>query len=251
MPADRIKKTKIFGRIFECQIMDKKNAIRSKSVLNQNTVKVYTDGSKLDGRVGAGFYAEYPKKYLKQAFFHHGIHSTVFQAEVLAISEMAKNLLLEKMHDQGIVVLVDSQAGIKSLIKCTVTSITVLNCIRNLNQLGEQNYVSISWITGHARVHGNEVADYLAKSGSKSKLHGPEPFITVPYASCAYASCVSTVKDWSTDRSTDQDLNQNYMVLNLLLQSRMPVVRMPVVLARLRTGPQIDGNLCGMNGKTA
>ena len=34
--------------------MNKKNAIRLESVLNQNTVKVYTDGSKLDGRVGAG-----------------------------------------------------------------------------------------------------------------------------------------------------------------------------------------------------
>ena len=40
MPADRIKKTKIFERNFKCQIMDKKNAIRSESVLNQNTVKV-------------------------------------------------------------------------------------------------------------------------------------------------------------------------------------------------------------------
>ena len=35
--------------------MDKKNTVRTESVLNQNTVKVYTDGSKLDGRVGAGF----------------------------------------------------------------------------------------------------------------------------------------------------------------------------------------------------
>ena len=43
-----------------------------------------------------------------------------------------------------------------------------------------------------------------------------------------------------------QDLDQKYMVLNLLLQSRMPVV-----LARKRTGPRIDGNLCGINGKTA
>ena len=34
------------------------------------------------------------------------------------------------------------------------------------------------------------------------------------------------------------------MVLNLLLQSRMPVV-----LARLRTDPQIDGNLGGINEK--
>ena len=100
------------------------------------------------------------------------------------------------MHDQSIVVLVDSQAAIKPLIKGIVTSITVLNCIRNLNQLGKQNHVSIAWIPGRAGVYGNEVADYLAKSGSKSKIHGPELFITV----VPYASCVSTVKDWFTDR---------------------------------------------------
>ena len=194
MPADRIKNTKVFERTFECKIMDKKNAIRFESVLNQITVKVYADGSKLDGRVCAGFYAEYPNNSPKQAFFLLGIYSTVFQAEVLAISEMAKNLLWEKMHNQNIV-LVDSQAAIKALIKCTVTSITVLNCIKNLNQLGKQNHVSIAWVPGHVGVHGNEVADYLTKSGSKSKIHGPEPFITV-----RYASCVSTVKDWSTDR---------------------------------------------------
>ena len=121
MPADRIKKTKVFERNFKCQIMDKKKAIRFESVLNHNTAKVYTDGSKIDGRVGAGFYAEHPNNSSKQAFFHLGIYSTVFQAEVLAISEMAKNLLLDKMLNQNIVVLVDSQAAIKALIKCNVT----------------------------------------------------------------------------------------------------------------------------------
>ena len=175
--------------------MDKKKDIRSESVLNQNTVKVYTDGSKLDWRVEAGFYAEYPNNSPKQAFFLLGIYSTVFQAEVLAISEIAKNLLLEKIHKKSIAVLVASKAAIKALIKSTVTSITVFNCIRNLNQLGKQNHVSIACIPGHAGAHGNEVADYLAKSESKSKLHGPKPFNTVPYA-----SCVSMAKYWSTDR---------------------------------------------------
>ena len=60
MPADQIKETKIPERNFECLIMDNKNAIRFESVLHQNTVRVYTDGSKLDARVGAGFYSEYP-----------------------------------------------------------------------------------------------------------------------------------------------------------------------------------------------
>ena len=158
-----------------------------------------------------GLLWRYPNNFPKQAFFYHayffhlGIHSSVFQAEVLAIPGLAKNLLLEKMHNQNIVVLVDSQVAIKSLIKCTVTSITELNRVRNLNQLGKQSQVSIAWIPGHAGVHGDKVVDYLAKSESKS----------------------------------------NMQVLNLLLQSRMPVV-----LARLRTVSQIDEHLWGINAKT-
>ena len=62
--------------------------------------------------------------------------------------------------------LVYSQAATTELIKCTVASITELNCIRSLNQLGKQNYVGFAWIPGHAGVHGNEAADHLAKSRS-------------------------------------------------------------------------------------
>ena len=177
--------------------MDKKNAIRPESVLNQNTVKVYTEGSQLDGRAGACFYVEYPNNSPKQAFFHLGMYIVQYCVPDRSLSYLrsGKEPVFGKMHNQNIVVLVDSQAAIKALIKCTVTSITVFSCIRNLNQLGKQNHVNIAWIPGHVGVHGNEVADYLAKSGSKSKIHGPERFITVPYA-----SCVSTVKDWSTDR---------------------------------------------------
>ena len=119
----------------------------------------------------------------------------MFQAEVLAISEAAENLLLKKMHNQSIVVLDDSQAAIKALIKSTVTSITLFKCIRNLNQLGKQNHVSFAWIPGHAVIHGNEVANYVAKSASKLKIHSPKPIISIPHV-----SCVSTVTNWFTDR---------------------------------------------------
>ena len=68
MSADQIKITKVFEKNFGCQIMDKKNAIRSKGVLNQNTVKIYTDGSKLHERVGAGFYGENPNNSQNKHF---------------------------------------------------------------------------------------------------------------------------------------------------------------------------------------
>ena len=88
------------------------------------------------------------------------------------MSKVAKDLLLAKMHNQSFAGLVDSQTAIKALKRCTVTSITVLKCIRNLNQLGKQNHFSIAWISGYARVYGNEVADYAAKSRSKLKVYG-------------------------------------------------------------------------------
>ena len=49
-------------------------------------------------------------------------------------------------------------------------------------------------ISGYTLVTKWQIRHYLAKSGSKSKIHGPELFITVPYA-----SCVSMVKEWYTD----------------------------------------------------
>ena len=114
MTADQIKKTNAFERNFECQIINIKNAIRSESFLNQNTIKVYIDGLKLNERVGAGFYAEYSKNFPKQAFFHLGIYSNAFRVEIVAISEGAKDLLLEKKHNQSNVEQFDSQARIVS-----------------------------------------------------------------------------------------------------------------------------------------
>ena len=75
------------------------------------------------------------------------------------------------MRNQSIIVLVDSQAAFKALIKCTVTLIIVFNCIRNLNQLGKQNHVSTAWISGHAGVHGTEVANYVPQENSATVLN--------------------------------------------------------------------------------
>ena len=50
------------------------------------------------------------------------------------------------MHNQSIGMLVDSQVAIKALIKCTVTSITIFDCMKNLYQIGKQNHVSIACI---------------------------------------------------------------------------------------------------------
>ena len=118
----------------------------------------------------------------------------VFQAEVFAIAEVAKKLIMEKILNEKII-LVDNQAAILAIQNNIVKSHTVITCIKNLNILGKDNDVTIAWTPGHTGIQGNEKADILAKSGSALNCLGLEPFISIPYASCRVA-----IKDWSVKR---------------------------------------------------
>ena len=124
-------------------------------VLNKNSVKAFTDGSKINGRVGAGFYVEFPdSSQTEEAIFYLGRHSTVFEAEVFAISMVAEKLFAENMQNENIIILVDSQAAIKALESSIMTSYTVLESIKNLNNLGCQNRILVTWSFRNLRKWG-------------------------------------------------------------------------------------------------
>ena len=142
------------------------------------------------------FFTEYASgSQTDQKFFHLGRYSTVFQAEVFAIAEVAKKLIMDGIVNEKIIILMDSQAAILAIQNNIVKSHTGLTCIKNLNILGKDNNVTIAWTQGHTGIQGNEKANILAKSGSALNCSGPEPFISIPYASCRAA-----IKDWSVKR---------------------------------------------------
>ena len=135
----------------------------------------------LNGRAGASFFIEYPSgSQTDQNFFHLWRHSIVFQAEVFAVAEVAKKLIMERSINEKTISLVDSQAAILAIQNNNVKSNTVLTCITHLNMLGKDNHVTIAWTPGHTGIHGNEKADILPKSGSTLNCFGPEPFIPIP-----------------------------------------------------------------------
>ena len=116
--------------------------------------------------MGAGFYIDYTSNFYEMESFHLGRHSTVFQAEVFAITQVAKKLQMEETQNKSIVILVDSQAAIFAIQSNVVKSFTVLQCIQNLNELGKQKLDFVAWTPGHTGIRGNEMADYQAKSAS-------------------------------------------------------------------------------------
>ena len=161
--------------------------------------RCYADGSKLNERAGASFYTEYASGFeTDQKFFHLGKYSTVFRAEVFAIAEVAKKLIVDRIVNEKIIILVDSQAANLAIQNNILKSNAVLTCIKNLNILGKDNDVTIAWTPGHTGIQGNGKAEILAKSGSALNCSGPEPFISIPYASCRAAIKDWTVKRWKT-----------------------------------------------------
>ena len=105
---------------------------------------------------------------------------------------------MDRIVNEKIIILVDSQAAILAIQNNIVKSNTVLPCIKNLNILGKDNDVTIAWTPGHTGIQGNEKADILAKPGSTLNCSGPEPFISIPYASCRAAIKEWSVKRWKT-----------------------------------------------------
>ena len=128
---------------------------------------VYTDGSKLNGRVGSAFVIARQGQVLFQESWRISDHATVFQSELIAICravEVLSNLNL----DIGVDFYVDSQSALRVLNLVFVESKIVLRTIEALNTLGHG--VNLYWVRAHNGNNLNEMADDLAKLAT-------EPFV--------------------------------------------------------------------------
>jgi hypothetical protein len=77
-PIDKIAQTNVFGRKFSVEYPSYTDWLDPGSVLPPNILTLYTDGSLLDGRAGAGVYL---KSQNTSEAYSLGTHATVFQSE--------------------------------------------------------------------------------------------------------------------------------------------------------------------------
>ena len=100
------------------------------------------------------------------------MHTTVFQAEIIAINEGCKMFIDTKQSNmQYIKIFSDSQAAILALNRNTITSPLVKQTIINLNLLADgTKRVEICCIKAHIGHDGNERADQLALEAVKKTL---------------------------------------------------------------------------------
>ena len=130
----------------------------------ESKVVCYTDGSKMSSNAGYGFGIMKDDFLLSSENGQLDLNNSVFQAEVTAIAQACNSLC--EIVTPRVTIFSDSQAAISSLNSLKVKSKTVLNCIKQLNLLGNHCQVDIKWVKAHADHPGNEFADKEAKLGT-------------------------------------------------------------------------------------
>ena len=164
---------------------------------------VYTDGSKLDNETGAGWLVTVADQVIEEDCVCLGNLASVFQAEVLAISQAAQyctnNRAKIMARSYHIIIKSDSQAAIKALANTVTTSPVVEEAKKRLNLLSSWFLVELDWVRGHNNDTGNEIADYLAKKGSMMRTYGPQPHIVPDYNTAVSILKAATIAEWQKD----------------------------------------------------
>jgi ribonuclease HI len=138
----------------------------------------FTDGSKdtRTGLSGAGIFSD--ALGLKE-WMSLGRNATVFQTEVYAIHSCATLLLSGNELNRPVTICTDSLAALTAVTGSVSRSKLVQECKAALSNLNSKVPVTIMWIPGHSGIAGNEEADVLARTGSRTKPIGPEPILGI------------------------------------------------------------------------
>ena len=186
--------------------MVKAHAKEIEDILLQNAIIGYSDSSKLDSQgTGAGIYLINGTTFSKtciEYLYYLGRHIEAYDAELLAILKTLQLSLkvVERSIDKHVSVYIysDSAAAIQRLqnhLQVGPGFSIVSQCISIAQKLVEKRAkVSITWISSHIGIPGNEKADELAKRAAQSQR--PTPYIKVSLTNIRRRLNSSILEKW-------------------------------------------------------
>lgn len=151
-----------------CDWADANNIYKAEDIV------AFTDGSKTNSGAGARIYSAYPPLKLT---FPLVPAPTVYKAEIFAILKCSEALKEKKIVNKTIHICTNSQASFKALASFCFTSKITIECLKQINDLAQNNETFLTWVPGHHGIEGNDKADELARKGSETQFVGSEPAI--------------------------------------------------------------------------
>ncbi|KAL0821383.1 hypothetical protein ABMA28_005969 [Loxostege sticticalis] len=154
----------IFERLEDQSLVDRHNV---------QEVRIFTDGSKIEGKVGAALSVWKGESEIRNQKFSLSAYCTVYQAELLAICKATGGILKGREKSYGL--YSDSMAALETVVNHSSLHPLAVESRENLRKaLIQGKDVSLFWIKAHAGLLGNERADDLAKEAALASRKKPD-----------------------------------------------------------------------------
>ena len=154
---------------------DKKEAKKrhDETAQDPNTIHIYTDGSGIDGQIGAAAFCPTLSVTRQQYIGTESSHN-VYAAELAAIKLGVDIVQSAPRNYEKCVIYTDSQSAIQATAKPRQQSgqsiiASVIDAFESLQVQQPDIRISLVWVPSHMDITGNEEADKAAKEAARSR----------------------------------------------------------------------------------
>ncbi|XP_035219820.1 uncharacterized protein LOC118192916 [Stegodyphus dumicola] len=170
---------------------------------------IYTDGSGIDGKIGAAFVVYYYGTGIHQECYRMNSYNSAFQVECCALEKALSYVQSEIPCSSILNIYSDCLSLLQVLSRPISTNYTIFNIKKLYGDISSNATIRLHWIKAHAGFMGNERADVLAK---KAALSDSVDYIEIP-GSKRIANRVileDCLKEWKT-RWSESEKNKEHL----------------------------------------
>jgi ribonuclease HI len=162
--------------------------------------EIFTDGSKIGDKVGAGVAIYTDKRLVSQYKYRLQNHCSNNQAEQIAILKSLEQL--PSMADQTnriVAIYTDSKVTLASLKNNNIHSFLIEEIRNKVQNLTKQNWsIHFGWMNAHTGIKGNELADTLAKAAAQDDEERNIVYDRIQISTIATRIKEEGLKKWQT-----------------------------------------------------